>query len=344
MEINQFKAGSEKRFFDFIGKLDDGKTALISHNDLDGLISAKVANEALHADYVDFVNYEDLNDSLVTQLKKKKFKKIVFTDLNITDEHFVKALEHFADVLIIDHHLITKDWNSEKTTFVNVQGHCTAYLNYYLFSKTQDLEKMDWLVALASVSDWCYFDNQGFMKRIYEKYGDKFVIEDKKIRMNGKFWDMQWNLNLALIYFKDNLRKVYESLGVEFGNVGNLMNYTRKIQEELDFIVSKFEDEKEGINGGYFYQYKSKFDLGSIVINVISGNNYDKTIVTVYPTEGGYKISIRRQDGKLNVADYLKAMLTGFDNTLAGGHAKAAGGSIMKEDLEEFKERLRRGS
>ncbi|MEK6881736.1 MAG: DHH family phosphoesterase [Nanoarchaeota archaeon] len=261
--------------------------------------------------------------------------------MNITEEYFVKSLEAFSEVLIIDHHLVTQDWNSDKTTFLNIQDYCAAYICYCLFSKIQDLQEFDWLAALASVSDWAYFKNQNFMKSVFKKYGDDFVVDDRGIRKSGKLWDIQWILNLALIYFFKDLKRVYDSISSNFGDIGDLEEYTEKVQEELDFIVRRFEKQKEKIKYGFFYEYKSKFDLGSIVINVISGEHYNDLIITAYLDKEFYKISARKQDGEINLVEYLRKMFHGLDVPTQGGHFKAAGGSIGKEDLEIFKERLK---
>ncbi|MEK6881737.1 MAG: hypothetical protein AABY22_19120 [Nanoarchaeota archaeon] len=77
MDIFEFGAGSEKRFFDFIGNLADEKIALISHTDLDGLISAKITNQVVKADFLRFVDYSDLNETLAAELKKMKMKKVI---------------------------------------------------------------------------------------------------------------------------------------------------------------------------------------------------------------------------------------------------------------------------
>ena len=64
---------TKKRFFDFIGKLGGEKMAILSHtSDLDGVASAKIANRGLNADILKFVDYPDLNDKLVDELKKLK--------------------------------------------------------------------------------------------------------------------------------------------------------------------------------------------------------------------------------------------------------------------------------
>ena len=159
-----FLAGSEKSFFNFMSETNEKeKIALISHTDLDGLAAARVVNEVVQADLIKFVNYHELNNNLLEELKKNKIKRAIFTDLSLENEEFLKEAEKFLKVLWIDHHTFPRDYNSKKTVYLNSQGFCATYICYYLFSKISNIEKLDCLVASASISDCLYFNNQEFM-------------------------------------------------------------------------------------------------------------------------------------------------------------------------------------
>ena len=336
----EFAVGSEKRFFEFIQGLNDkDKVALISHTDLDGISAARVVNEVIDADVLKFVGYEELNDNLIEELKKSKIKKIIFTDLMIKEHLFIKKLEKFADILIIDHHRFDKDFNSDKTVFLNAQDFCAAYLAYYLFSKTQDIEKLDWLVACASIADWMYFKNQEWMKEVFDKYEDNFFIE-KSIRKSGKFWDLQWNLTLALVYFKEDLRRVYDSIGVGFGEIGDLEKYSGDVQKEIDSFLKRFEKEKIEIKGGYFWEFKQGFEISSIVSSLLSSKYGDKTIVIGRDDGEYYKFSARRLDKREDMNLLLSSLIRDIKYASAGGHVAASGGHVLLRDKEEFKRRL----
>ena len=51
--------------------------------------------------------------------------------------------------------------------------------------------------------------------------------------------------------------------------------------------------------------------------------------------------SVRRQDRKVNVKEFLEKNTKGFENSFAGGHFASGGGYILAKDLEKFKENLR---
>lgn len=342
MDEIKFLAGSEKKFLDFVKNIKKkDKVVLISHTDLDGITSAKVVDNAINVDIIKLVNYDDINEKLVLELKNKKVTKVIMTDLAIDEPKIVKNISKFADVLVIDHHLFNKDFNSDKITFVNIQGNCAAYICYLLFSKIKNIEEIDWLVACACIADWQYFNNQGFMDKVFNKHDDKFEIINNEIRKSGEFWDLQWNLSLALIYFKDNLMKVYNAIGNKFGEVGNLREHAKVVNDNINESLRKFEDEKEVFGDIYFWELKnSKFGVKSIV-STFAGLKHRDHFVLISKKEGNkYVISARRQDKKKSVVELLKKATSGLKVSNLGGHIPAGGAIILAKDLDKFKKKL----
>lgn len=98
MEKLDFTAGSEKKFYDFIGKLGSERVALISHTDLDGIICARVINKVVDVNFMKFVGYQALDKNLVQELKNEKVKKVIFSDISVENILFLREIEKFADV------------------------------------------------------------------------------------------------------------------------------------------------------------------------------------------------------------------------------------------------------
>jgi single-stranded DNA-specific DHH superfamily exonuclease len=337
----EFVVGSEKRFYDFISRLNEkDKIALISHTDLDGVASAKIVNEVINADIVKLLDYKNLTIDLVKELKKSKVKKVIFTDLYFKDYTIIKEIEKFSEIVIIDHHPFVEDINSDNTVFMNASGYCATYICYYLFSKIQNIEKWDWLAACASLSDFCYWKNTDWMSEIYKKYQDKFEIVGNFIRKNGKLWDMQYHLSLLLIYYNDNLYKAYEIIVSDFENIENIKKIALEVLKDIDNSLKKFEKEKIQINDGYFWEVTSKYSIKSILVNDISSRYYDKTIIIGRKISDFYSISIRRQDGKIDTNKLLSELVLGFEGANAGGHFKATGGFVKAKDAEIFKKKM----
>ena len=227
MDKINFLAGDETKALEFLKNISSkDKVAIISHVDLDGIVSAKVISKVVKYDLLKLVAYEQINEDLVKELKNNKITKIIMTDLSIDDIKIIKVMEKFADILVIDHHLFDEDFNSNKTIFINCQDHCASYLCYVIFSKTKSINELDWIVACACISDWKYFNNKAFMLKVMKKYGDKFeIVKDKTdfggIRKSGKFWELQLKLSLALIYFGYELIKAFNLLNEDIENLNN---------------------------------------------------------------------------------------------------------------------------
>lgn len=338
----EFIVGNEKRFFEFIGNMGKEKIALISHTDLDGITAAKVANSVLEADIVKFVDYEQLNDSLVDELKEEKVKKVVFSDLFIKDKDFVKKLESFADILIIDHHAV-EDYNSVKTVYLNAQGFCATYLCYYLFSKIKDLEKLDWLVVYACLSDFLVVKNEAWLRGVYSKYNVHFDTNPNN-NSGNVFNELKWKMNLAIVYFKttNNLQSVFNGIGDKFGDISKIESHVKVIEDEIKQDMKDFERDKKDINGRLFLISRSKYRISSLLINLLAPKFPNNTIIILRPDGEKYTISARNTLGKEDMNLLLQKLIEGFDNSTAGGHIPAAGGHFPKKYLEEFKERLKK--
>ena len=336
----KLEIGSEDKFKEFIRNIGESDVALISHSDLDGITCPKIVSEVVNLKEIFFVNYVDINETLVEKLKEKKIEKIIFTDIYIKDASFLKKLEEFAEILIIDHHL-SKDWNSEKTVFIKgEEGYSAGYLCYYLFSKIKNVEKWDWLVACSCISDYCHVKPKTWLSKVMKKYGDDLENWEIYVKKSGVFWDLQYKLSLALIYFSNGLKKVYNSIGENFGDIGDLGKHANDVQKEIDRIISKFKSEREEFDQGYLFEFDSKFFVKSIVASILSGTEANKTFVIIEAQNDIYKLSIRRQDKRVNCDEFFKKLLEGFEGADGGGHVPAAGGHFMKKDLGEFRRRL----
>lgn len=336
----KLEVGKERDFLKFIENISsEDKIALITHTDLDGIASAKVVEKCLKIDFLKFVDYSYLNSDLISELENNGFNKIILTDIGIDNVEFIKNLEKFAEVLIIDHHEFSEDFNSDKTVFINTQGYCAAFLCYYLFSKIKSIEVLDWVVACACLADFQYKENKEWMKKVYEKYGKKFISSDGGIKI-GKFWRITGDITFSLIYFNNNLRRVYDSVGEGFADVGDLEKYANIIRKEIDKTKKKFWKEKKEIGDICFWKVNLKYRIKSIIINIVSMKYKDRTFIFISRSRDKWTISSRRQDRKVDLPKLLKKLIKGFENAGAGGHIPAAGGYFMDKDLREFEKRV----
>ncbi|MEK6899226.1 MAG: hypothetical protein AABW79_03975 [Nanoarchaeota archaeon] len=332
--------GTNERFLEYVnGVSKEDNVALVSHIDLDGLASAFIANKFFKTENIYFVNYDELNLDLAEELREKGITKVVFTDLFLGhDNGLLEALESFAEVLVLDHHMVPSDKNSPRTVYLKCEnGYCAAYFCYEMFSEVMDLSSCDWIVACACISDFCYEKNSEWMIKTFDNYGQKF--SSLTLRQSS-FWSLQWTLSLALVYFKDNIKRVYDSIGNNFGEIGNIKPFAEKVQDELDILLKRFVSERRKIPGGWYWEFSPHFKVGGLVSSIVSGSEQDKTYILVR-NEGMYCfVSARRQNMAQSMVDLLQSALKDLENASAGGHIPAAGGHFMKRDLEVVRKRL----
>jgi single-stranded DNA-specific DHH superfamily exonuclease len=348
MEQIAFQVGSEKRFFEFVAGLNDkDKIALLSHVDLDGVASAKVVNEVVDADVVRLINYEELNNNLISDFKKRKIKTLILTDLAMDDMEFIRKAGKEFNVLWIDHHKIPEDVNSDKVVYLNPGGKndfCAAYVCYYLFSRMQNIESYDWLIACACLSDFTVYKNRAWMERIFKKYGDETEIKPMSLE-NGGLQDLKRTLEFAIIYFKTNknLKKILDLIGKNIGSAKVLERYADEVRDEIAEVVGRFDKERKEINGRLVLEFTPKFEIASLASSTISMKYPDKAVILIRPiNEKLFAMSMRRQDLKEDMDKLIKRILSGLENSGGGGHIQAAGGHFLKKDLEIVRERLKR--
>ncbi len=337
----EYACGNESRFLDFINNIKEkDKIALISHIDLDGITSAKVINQIVKPEIIKFVHYEEFNSLLIKELKEKGINKVIMTDLGIDLPENLCKLSEFSDVLIVDHHQFKEDFNSEKVWFINSNKYCASFICYYLVSKIKNIEKIDWLVALASVADCIWEGNIEFMEETYSKYKEKFDRENPR---KGRFWELIKIFSLSIIYFQRDLVGFYKKIKEEILYVEELKKYSDIVNKDLEKNKEMFEKKREKISGGWFFEVKSEFNIASLLATNISLENKDKLIVlAIKRKEDVYKISARENDMKRNIALLLQKATEGLIYKDAGGHIPAAGASVATKDYETFKKRLKK--
>ena len=107
-----------------------------------------------------------------------------------------------------------------------------------------------------------------------------------------------------------------------------------KFDKEAEFYPEK--------NLYYFYSAPT-FNITSVISTAVSFEQMGKTVVVVAPIEGDpdyLKISARNQGKVEDMSALLNKGIEGLENATAGGHKPAAGGRIMKKDLNKFKDNL----
>ncbi|MBM3233877.1 hypothetical protein FJZ19_02160 [Candidatus Pacearchaeota archaeon] len=332
----EFIAGDEKRFFEFIGNLQEkDKIAIISHTDPDGICSAVIASRIIKPDYIDFINYQQgIYFKVVENLKKRKISKVFFLDLVVEGEkEAIREIEKFAEIVVIDHHPLTADLNSRKTIFLKSESRFPAtYLCYYLFSKIQKIPS--WIVAVGIIDD--------MPQKYNEKNCNKVFLDFEIERFQCDLWRVVSDISFAIAYFKNKEKEVYDLL-MRARNPEELKinEIVKKVRKDYEFWLDRYKKAREVYGNLIIFTMNPKYAIKSFLINKISSisENKDKAFIFIREEEP-LSISARCQDKKINCPVLLQEAVKNIPKTQVGGHVAAAGARVPRKYLSDFKKNL----
>jgi len=344
----KFIIGSENEFIEFLNSINpDDNVAILTHTDLDGIASGVFLEKILESKkipvkLVRFIEYEnDVLKRLSGLLKENKISKLFISDVSIDD----LALEDFEnlkkqmDIFLIDHHPINPLLKNRKNIIKTKSEDCAAFTIYNL---GKDFLVQDWseLVCATMIAEFSYNDpdNLKFIQSVYPKVNKNNILESEP----GKIYAI---ISSALIYYPYNLKKVYDL--VLKNEIKDLEKCYNIIQLEIKKELANFWEKAEYFRDKrlYFYYFKNKFHIKSIVATNVSIQKPKDAFIILADDDKDPEmllVSARNQDHSQNMGLLLKRAIAGLKNANAGGHIPAAGARFEKKDLDKFKENLLR--
>ncbi|MBI4053155.1 MAG: DHH family phosphoesterase [Candidatus Diapherotrites archaeon] len=353
------KAALLSGFSDFLDSLaGTDRMAIFHHNDPDGVCSGLIVFLALQRlpvkpeiVLVKPIGYEACkNTSLAQTLGKKKADKAIMVDVCVDQfpdcpKEMEKNLKRF---LIIDHHKKYCDLNSEKTVFIKAvdmekkldpSRYINAKLTFDLFSKKANLEDLAWIACVGILGDMGYETWKGFFKKTQES--NKISLAElkrlenliqavaivKSSELPGLFREFAVNAKTP--------KRVFKSRFIKFEKI-----LKKEIETGYKHAVKGMESFPE--LGLEFYKVESKNKIKSYVVNMISREKPDTTIILAQCSNGRCYFSARRQDFKIKMNELAETAVKGIPNASGGGHVPAAAGSFPSEFKEQFKENVKR--
>ena len=329
--------------------------AIIHDTDPDGICSAviiaktakKITGKKITINIpVDKTQY-GITPKMIKLLKQKKINKLITTDFSA--EHDVKTLQKLEkqmDILIIDHHRLINNYQTQKTTTYKPQligtidpsTYCTAKLAYDLTSKIVNNSELDWLAATASITDIATKPWLTWIKKVFKKY----KIKPNKDYFKTKLGQIGATLSSTEVYDEKLIQQcfdvVYNAKKPEDILKSKLTRYKKIIDSELKNHIQKFKKTKHK-KDLYVYEMQTKHRIHS-PLSTILGLKYPHRTIIIINKLDNIAISARRGDKTKPVNTLLEEMIKGFKNANAGGHTPAAGAGFPKKYLKTFKERL----
>lgn len=349
MEItNLDKLNIFKEYINSISKKDN--LAIIYDTDVDGITSAVITSKALDKLGLKYFQRprnpksRSLDLSILTFLEENKINKIIFLDLSVESYKDSNLLNNY-DVLVIDHHPILKEYNSNFKIIKSFElqdklegfDYCTAHMVYDLFSSMLDLNDLDWILVCGIIGDVTYKKHMSLINTIFKKYNlDRVDLNNVYTSEIGKVVEFA-NYALSIGSFEE-INKLYNIFynSLNFIVAFEKLDYILPIKKEFDKFISNFEKNKIEYNNVIFYEIKSEYNLNSLISTYISLNLYFGILVCLDIKKEVIHISARCQNSKVHLGEMLSDCVNNLENSQGGGHKVAAGGIILKKDKDIF--------
>ena len=322
-----------KEFLNNISNKDN--VAIIHHDDGDGFCSGILYYDWCKQKGAEIGQFTYvLNKSKIKDYDLEKFNKIIITDL--ASEVIAKELDAISDkqVFYTDHHPEEGVFPKEILTLI------TDDKEYIPSSRTGgELTGLKpWLSLIGAITDAgnLYPENQDFI--------DEHL---KQIDMTLDYFKQNITSVVTnfLVYFDKDLDKAFEILQQinSIEEISKLKEYSEPVEKEVQKFVKEYETKKEKLGDINFYYFEPHFRVKPPVCGIISHRDNDQMYIFATPKSDGEYITLSARNAfkKINAIDLLKAGTLGLKNGSAGGHVRAAGGMILKKDIEKFKQNIR---
>ena len=314
---------------------------VVFNNDADGICSCVLMNKYLkHMGINPYIISQPMppDKNLIRRIQSGIPNKIIFLDLAMDQQPSVlKKVKGFADILIIDHHLIENNMNSPQIVHYNPRFknpkiyQSTSYLAYKILSKLLDMEDSLWIAAIGIIGDYDIASSMDLIKEVEKKYDlnlfYKIAAMISSVRATKAMTCEQ--IVELLINTKDPKQLI----------AGEFLESYQKIELETEAVLIDAGKNAEKIDSVFFYNIKSKYNIRSDISTKLSEKFPDKIIIVYEKIGNNINASVRNQNRRINVDRVLKKAIIGLKAS-AGGHEVAGGVTMDAKDWDRFKEKL----
>lgn len=324
-----------------LSKVD--RVKLISHTDCDGICSALLMAKFLKMLHKDFF----ILFSSPEEASKGKLANLATASLNLVlDIPILECVDKFkSKVILIDHHEYEPLNGSEKLILIHpklmrIQVYCpTSMLLFLLFD---ELSSFDYIACIGCIGDgggkwWSEIIRSSLMK-----YG----LKEGKDEFDNEFGRLAQIIGSAKIYRGvDGVNEIFFEL-IRAENFPEFRERVKKFEKWYEAVERKLKRlEKEFLERSeeygdvelrVFYMKNQGHGITSALATRLSYKYPNTTILICNEKKGKIGISLRRNDGKINLIHLLKRSLINL-RASGGGHTRACGGIIHKSDFELFK-------
>jgi len=313
------------------------KTICVSHReDADGVSSAALIKQAFGGDTI-LVDYPGMMDELEALRNDVKLKKLFICDVGLnkqTNDSFVDLLTELRkkriSVTYVDHHdidpkVVTK-LKKIKVNLIHDVSECTAVLVYDAFKKKLS-EGSTFIAACGAITD--YMENRPIASKLLQMYDRQFALINATVltyNIVGHQKDSDYLLylvdELSESKFPHELPNTYEFAQIQVGKLAEIMSKVRKSMK-----VSKNLAHMEVLDSG-----------ASGAVNFVLGFS-GKDVGIAYKEridKGIFAVSVRGSPScKIHLGRLVSTVAAKFNGS-GGGHDKACGAVIPKDNMKKF--------
>lgn len=330
---------------------------LIHDTDPDGICSGTIMAKCVerlrgktinHRLPLDKANY-GLNQKMIDTIKKNKSTIVITCDFSAEGNlPALKEIEKQARVLVVDHHKLYNDYQTDNVilykpqyfTTIEPSTYCTAKLAYDAALRVCNVLDLDWIAAAGCIADiatapWTSWLQDVFKKHhipLKENLFETTIGRCASVISSTEVYDVRLVPQCFDAFYL--AEKPEDIINGPFGK------YKKAIDEELEKHKGLFEKNGEKKKDMIVYELESPYRIHSVLSTILGLKYPNKTIVIINSTNDKIAVSARRGDKKKAVNELLEKCVRGFENANAGGHVPAAGAGFDSKDLAEFKQRL----
>ncbi len=333
--------------------LSPGKGFLLYHGDADGACSAALLLRF-------FPGFEHcprkgpaMDQDFIRTVLDKRPETLVFLDMAADQEQdtlktFLREIPGLR-IIIIDHHISTKDMNSERILHINprfresgvyIPAACVVY--HLLKLMGMDVRPLSWISAMGVIGDYGWPGCPQVLMECGEEY--PFLLEgrpqDSRLGEGAKTIAAATTVK-GLKGVAECLKALLKAEGFEdFESYGKLKEWRREFETELEQVMDDYRAKRKVFakEGLVTYELDSRLNITSILSTKLGEAMPDRVIAIRKPEKGMWKVSMRNQSGRVNLGELARQCSEGMGS--GGGHEKAA--AALVSDWKAFLERLRK--
>jgi single-stranded DNA-specific DHH superfamily exonuclease len=323
-------------------KPSDG-VVIIYNDDADGICSCVIIRKYLASVGVEpYIIAQPMppDKQLLRRVQSGAPNKIIWLDMAIDQTPtLVQRMASFAEQLVVDHHVILNDLSKIK----NVIHHNPRFKQKGMYQSTTYLawklaaellkDDLVWIAGIGAVADYDLRWSRDLVEEFDRRWG--MATFQKLANM------MESVCTTKALGYDQLVERLLKAEGPEELLEDEVFKKSDKsVQAEIDSALADAETSGELVNGIFFYQPKTKYNIKSAISGKLSERWPNRLIFVYGKVNNNINASVRSAGGRYNLSIILKDASKGIKGASAGGHEAAGGGTIPFEEWEDFKLRL----